>query len=317
MLDSINFSINNVKKNQIYNFTKRFRRCSKNVYTYNYKGIHWNYYTYGKGCLTLQTHTFTILKKIDVTENDVTEYLNTLERIIKEIVNLDDIKLTLTRCDYCIDLKIPSEEELNEIFILLNKHCTKFRYIESRQQYENGIYLVRPKSSMCINIYNKYEQLLNVYGTEDVNFKNVVRMELQLKNSKLKRLYKRDELERNILTYWNRETMEKQYFNYLQDYLYKGDYYKLSKAISLILASPYSNTVKKGLINFIKVVNLHGMTKASSTCSYNTIKKYIRLLDQIKVNPITIDDDSAIVKITNLSNQARKFAEETKFNKNI
>ena len=314
MIDSINYSIFKVKKRQIINFYQRFKRYSADyVYTYNYKGIHFNYYLFSN-VLTVQTHTFTILHKKDVTEKDIKKYLENLENIIKEVVNIDKIELHLTRCDYCLDLKIQSDEEFAIIFELLNKHCTKFKYITAQQQYENGVYLVKPKSSMCINIYNKYEQLLNVQGIEDENFKNVIRIELQLKKKKIKDLYKKEEISRDIKNYWNHKTMENQYFSYLEKYLYKGDYYKFSKAKELILLSSYSNTLKKGLIEFIKNVNEYGMTNASATLSYNTVKKYIQLLDNLKINPITINDKYSLQKIDNLLNRARKLAEDTKFN---
>ena len=56
------------------------------------------------------------------------------------------------------------------------------------------------------------------------------------------------------------------------------------------------------------------MTDASSTFSYNTVRKYIQLLDSLKVNPITINENHKIEKIENLLNRARKLAEDTKFN---
>lgn len=312
MIDSINTTLK-VKKSQIYNFKKRFKRCSKDyVYSFKYKGIHFNYYLL-HSTLTLSTHASSILHKNNIVETDVNEYLDLLYKIIKEVVDIDEINLSLSRCDYCVDLKVASSEEIHEIFMLLNKHYKKFRYIESKQEYENGIYLCKPKSSFNINIYNKYEQLLNQFGYEDENFKNTIRVELQLKKWKINRLYRKNNLDRDVKKYWCKETMEKEYFQLLQQYLYVGDYYKLSKAKELILSSTYSKTVKKGLINFIENVNAYGITIASSKRSYNTIRRYISILNELKINPITINDDSKFLKIENIINRVKKLTIETKF----
>ena len=314
MIDSLNFSVQEVNKNQIYNFHSTFRRCSKDyIYTLKYKGIHFNYYLLHR-VLTLSTHTYAVLGRNNVKENDIIEYLNNIETIIKEVVNIDKIDLRLTRCDYCIDLKVSSEEELKEIFILLNKHHKKFKYIVAKQDYLNSIYLCKPKGSIGINIYDKFSQILNDYNYEDENFRNVIRVELQLKKWQIRKLYKKQDIARNIKKYWCRETMEQQYFDYLKDYLYLGDYYKLSKAKEIILSSSYSKTIKQGLIKFIVDVNIYGMTPTSKRFSYNTSKKYIQLLNNLKVNPITINDDCNIDMIENILNRAKKVAEVTAFN---
>ena len=202
------------------------------------------------------------------------------------------------------------------IFVLLNKHHKRFKYIESKQDYPNSIYLCKPRGSIGINIYDKFSQILNEYNYEDDNFRNVIRIELQLKKNKIQRLYKKQDIARDIKKYWCRKTMEQQYFDYLKDYLYIGDYYKLSKAKRIIFSSSYSETIKNNLIKFVTEINCIGITLASKNYSYNTSKKYIHLLNNLKLNPITIDNDCKIEKIENLLNRARKVAEVTKF-KNI
>lgn len=313
MIDSLNFSIQEINKNQIYNFNSTFRRCSKDfIYTLTYKSIHFNYYLLHR-TLTVSTHTSKVLRRNNVKENDIIEYLNNLETIIKEVINIDEINLKLTRCDYNIDLKVSSQEELKEIFILLNKHHKKFKYIESKQDYFNSVYLCKPKGSIGINIYDKFAQILNEYNYEDENYRNVIRIELQLKKWKIRRLYKKQDLARDIKKYWCRETMEQQYFDYLKEYLYVGDYYKLSKAKEIILSSSYSKTIKKGLITFITRINYCGITPTSKNYSYNTSKKYIQLLNELRINPITINDNCNIDMIENILNRARKVAEVTEF----
>lgn len=313
IIDSLNFTLIGVIKKHLYNFDTTFKRCRKDfVYTRNYKGVHFNFFLL-HNCLTLTTHTSKVLRRDNVKEDDIIEYLNNLETIIKEVVNINKINLKLTRCDYNIDLKVSSQEELKEIFVLLNKHHKKFKYIESKQDYPNSVYLCKPKGSIGINIYDKFSQILNEYNYEDENFRNVVRIELQLKKRKIQRLYKKQDIARDIKEYWCRETMEQQYFDYLKDYLYVGDYYKLSKAKEIIFSSAYSNTIKKGLIKFVTEINHYGITPTSKNYSYGTSKKYIQLLNELKLNPITINDDCNIDMIENILNRARRVAEVTKF----
>lgn len=312
MIDSINFTLQRVYPYQFYN-PNNFKRCSKEpIYSTKHKGIHFVYYQMSH-TLTLTTHTYKVLGRNNVKENDIIEYLNNVESIIKEIINIDEINLKLTRCDYNIDLKVSSQEELREIFVLLNKHHKKFKYIESKQDYSNSVYLCKPKGSIGINIYDKFSQILNEYNYEDENYRNVIRIELQLKKWKIKRLYKKQDIARDIKKYWCRETMEQQYFSYLKDYLYIGDYYKLSKAKEIIFSSSYSKTIKNGLVKFITEINHYGITPTSKNYSYNTSKKYIQLLNELKLNPITINDDSNINMIENILNRARTVAEVTEF----
>jgi hypothetical protein len=110
--------------------------------------------------------------------------------------------------------------------------------------------------------------------------------------------------------------MQKQYINYLHQYLYEGDYYKLSKAKSIIISSSYSKTIKNNLIKFLEDINTRGITEASNKKSYNSAKKYINFLNSLKINPITLNEDSQFNYIENLLTRVIKVAEDTKFKKN-
>ena len=55
------------------------------------------------------------------------------------------------------------------------------------------------------------------------------------------------------------------------------------------------------------------MLGAERFFSYNTIRKYEKLLDNINVNPITIEDDAEINEMENLLKRARRIAEEKYF----
>lgn len=158
-----------------------------------------------------------------------------------------------------------------------------------------------------INIYDKGAKC------KLPEWKDVLRIELQIKNRKLHRLYKDKGIERDINIYWTKEFMEKYYFLYYEEYFYLGDYYKLNICKKLIKKSSYSRTIKKGLIKFVTDVNKYGMTKASENYSYGRVRRYINYLNDIKVNPVTINDDSELDKIQNIIVRARRVAEERYF----
>lgn len=221
MLDSLNYSMLEVYPPHIIDFKKRFRRCHSNyVYTFTYKGIHFNYYLLHH-TLTFSTHTQKVLGKLDVSEADVDAYLDKLTSIIREVVNIKIPKFHLTRCDYCIDVPTSSNEELKEIFNLLQLHHSQFKYIRVNHIYDNSRYLCTPNSSININIYDKFAQILNTYGYEDERFRNVLRVELQLKKNKIQKLYHKSNIQRDVRKYWSKEMLQKLYIDYLEEYLYK------------------------------------------------------------------------------------------------
>lgn len=221
MLDSLNYSMLDVYPPHIIDFKKRFRRYNSNyIYTFTYKGIHFNYYLLHH-TLTFSTHTQRILSKLNVVEDDVDVYLEKLTSIIREVVTIKIPKLNLTRCDYCIDVSTSSSEELKEIFNLLQLHHSQFKYIRVNQIYDNSRYLCTPNSSININIYDKFAQILNTYGYEDNRFKNVLRVELQLKKNKIQKLYHKFNVQRDVRKYWSKEMLQKLYIDYLEEYLYK------------------------------------------------------------------------------------------------
>ncbi len=91
-----------------------------------------------------------------------------------------------------------------------------------------------------------------------------------------------------------------------------GDYYKLSIAEEKINNSSYSMTIKNNLIKFIRQINLIGITPVSKSKSYNTCKKYIGFLNQLNINPITINEHSGFDYIPNILNRVVEIA-ETKY----
>ena len=129
--------------------------------------------------LLIQTEVDRVLNRYNITLDDKNEFIDKLTNIILEVVNInkEDIIFNVCRCDYKVDLQL-SSLEMQNIFILLNKHRTKYKYIKSTTVYDTSISLTNRSASYKINIYNKGCQC-NI-----PEFDNVLRVELQLKNKK-------------------------------------------------------------------------------------------------------------------------------------
>ncbi len=214
---------------------------------------------------------------------------------------------------------------------LLKKHKFKFRAMRKKKDYNTGLYL-ETSSGRTINFYWKEKCIidkgikkgkkikkknkgdiekmqfqineLNEKVNEELKtYKNIFRLELQNKKGTLKSHYKSSKKankkdsnvkiqERTIDNYWDKDTMYKYYVKEITAYLYKGDYYKLELAIKKISESDYKESWKIKLSKFICGIHNIGIGKMEDRYSRNTFKGYIERLNTIKVNPITIPDNS-------------------------
>ena len=67
--------------------------------------------------------------------------------------------------------------------------------------------------------------------------------------------------------------MQKYYFDILAKYLYKGKYYKLSKAIEIIQNSKLTKSWKNKLICFLGAIKYYGIDEIKENAyNYNTFK---------------------------------------------
>lgn len=316
MVDSTNYNISNVLIRDIPYFYNKFKKFKEGCYCYLYKGCQFIYYL--TSCnLSIKTTTYKILGTTTPTLSDYPKFIEKLKSIIEEVINLTTYELNLCRIDYFVDLKLSSEEEVKEVFALLQKHSTKYKYMKQKEVYKTSIHLITKSGSYNINFYDKYKQLQDKEGINDPKFKNVVRFELQVKNRKLKRLEKENNIQRDIKDYFSKSLMEDIYFRTLEDYFYKGDYVTLLKGIDIIKKSNYSQTVKLNLIKFLKTVNLIGISyvkrRNGRGISHNTFNNYINSLNKLGINPICLSDNSKFNKIENLFKQLKRTAEEKYF----
>lgn len=358
MIDSINFLIREIKwidfdhLNKLRIYPKKYYKYQKNgwvikCYSFTYKCLAFKFDTYHRN-LVIIANAHRILNKRDILLKDKMEYELKLYELLKPIFEgivfyEPDPTIELNRIDYCIDFIINQlihymdGDELKEFIITENDmkiyrfiqwdNRHKYKYMRRTKFFPKSIYFETKYGMHKIYLYNRYEK------TKREKDKGIYRMEVQCKSKHIKNEEKRYNTAKTIDYYWSEEAIEQFFFDFLQGFFYKGDYYKLDKAKKLINNSNNRVKTKHTLIKFIENIGTYTLEglyskefcknvnkqnpKAKLKYSYGTIRYYIEKLNVIGVNPIPIRDyqggrtdrDS----LPNLLKLARGIAEERYF----
>lgn len=205
--------------------------------------------------------------------------------------------MTVSRVDYCYNCRIEDEKIRQTLFDALQKCPTKAIYTVRGVNYATSIYS-RSKSKV-VNVYDKTAEREAKYRSTGSRMalpqsyeQDIVRMELQVKSEHLKYMARRG-FARTVTNWINVDT-EARYLEKLYGMFPKGDFFTLEQAESLIVSSKYSKTIKNNLIKFIRIIVKSNMDVAKTTLSYNTYRRYLNLLGDLGINPITIPDDCGL-----------------------
>ena len=90
-------------------------------YVFNYKNVSFKYSIRFKYLLVI-THVAEILEKDVVTLSDKSEYKNRVLNVLKEILKGKKFSIELHRIDYKVDIKMYSQQMLDEYIKQLNKN---------------------------------------------------------------------------------------------------------------------------------------------------------------------------------------------------
>lgn len=334
---------------------KDFKIFGPRQYSFTYKDVHFKYYKDFRN-LAIETTTHKILKKKDILLSDKIKFINQLNNIINEVLNTKDINynIRLTQIDYCCDLKV-GEEAIEDYAKILNKHLIRYKRKEKKCEYKESIQITTKKGGILkvydkeaeienkfakinkqVSLYNedkktreeKLKKLDEIKQNEIEKYKGVIRLEIAVRKNTLKYYEKTSIKEhkrnnkvpivfRTIDNYWSKEKMKKHFFNEFKSYLYQGDYYKLDKAIDLVKSSKLSNSWKEKLIEFLQNIAESSIQDMKDNMQNGTYRNYIKNLNIIGVNPITIDADSQHDYLKSLYTMARKQAEQVYFDKMV
>lgn len=159
--------------------------------------------------------------------------------------------------------------------------------------------------SYHINIYDKYADLVdkNKQDCVEENARYLLRFEVQLMRSRLNY-----EVNRNVqgiegmkreLEYFLTYELELQIMKYfLERILGNGNYYTFTSAVEIVENSDQTKNMKKKLCRVLKHVAKRGSIRSFLECVENgkitdcgvldTAKKYLKMLHEMNVNPVTI-----------------------------
>lgn len=116
---------------------------------------------------------------------------------------------------------------------------------------------------------------------------DMCRQEVQCHSGRIKYMRREYGLARNWET-WVTPEMESEYLTTAEPIFQAGDFYKLDDAIDIIQASDFSNCHKKRLEEMLVFIQCNTMNKLKEFASRNTNKKYLSMLKDLNVNPLTI-----------------------------
>ena len=74
----------------------------------------------------------------------------------------------------------------------------------------------------------------------------------------------------------------------------KGDFYALDAAEHIVSYSNLTKTTKRHLIDFLREIAQNDMDTAKRKICYNTYRRYLNILADLGVNPITIPRDCGL-----------------------
>ncbi len=272
-------------------------------------------------CVMINTNLHKVLGKTDILLSDRDIYISQVDYIVNLLFGAEFSQLDLHRIDYCADIEM-DYKVMYEYIHQLYKHKAKYGHIKRINNYETSIYITSLYGQNSINIYDKYKCEKDKYIKEyekysrknNVNlaeyrithppqyykYKNMFRIEVQntkkLIKEQSKQLKDKQEngeyidliaehkINKSIYGYWNKESMQEYFLDFLEPFLYKGTYYKLKKAKNKIKnATTYtindkeetiSESIKAELKEFVEVVNKYGITNAIQDKDTNTIPKW-------------------------------------------
>lgn len=205
-------------------------------------------------------------------------------------VSVDDFHIT--RIDYCKNISVSDEAERNALFACLNRLPGTQNYQHQTDKFSHGVYW--HNKSRVTMVYDKTVERGEKHKAIRLYEKGVVRLEYQVKARALKYA----DLPRNYST-WVSVEMEDWYLLYASRAFPCGDFWDIDTAVSKIDASRNTPAMKANLRNYIYEIAATDMDTANAGISRDTAKKYIQMLDDIEVNPITIDSCRRISHIKN------------------
>lgn len=243
----------------------------------------------------IQSESIKIINKYDNRSQTQKE----VDKLLKELNKVH--KLKARKCKLNRELERRSHMSIYEN--LNNKYPRDLLNIEDLERQEMTIELMiedigeyEREQATIIKLMN--EEIVEQEITIDLMIEGLLEQEEQ-KICKLVEMDLNDKLllNRDLCAYWNRESMNKYYFEFLRNFLYTGKYYKLKIAEKMIEeAEENTNCEKKHLKEFIRFVNKYGISGVTTSKKENehqmwcgaTVEAYIKELEALGINLLKV-----------------------------
>ena len=228
-----------------------------------------------------------------------------VSEVLRREIKIEELQLS--RIDYKCDIQLTGDE-IDIFKQIKDKHYSNYKYMSKKFEYDASIHLNNENGQYNLNSYDKFDE------SKNIKYWNVWRIEVQVKKGRIRKNLINDGITKELSNYWTINSFNENYFELLKDYYFWGDYYRLDVARNKIRQSDYSKTIKDNLCKFVTRINRYGMTGVKGKYyNYVTMKKYCELLDNIDVNPVTIDIGSDVTYMENMLKKCKRIAEEKYF----
>lgn len=241
-----------------------------------------------------------LLGRANIVQNDIEEILEKINIVVKTILNRN-FELILNRIDYRYDVAIVSEKARKIILEkLLSKCKEKASYMRKLERYKSNVkYFAKSNSNI---IYDK-EFVRIIKGEEIQEYeKDIIRFEAQVKCGHLryKSKIENNPVERELREYLTWEKYKEYMDKMIIKIVGKGDFYNLYHATKIINKSTLPDKNKLELVEFLKFTSQkRSLSKTYEKYGRYKYNKYIKILEDLNINPIVIPEKEKITYIPN------------------
>lgn len=245
--------------------------------------------------------------------SEAKDMLNRIDELIESKFNmaLPSVEsMKLNRIDFCTNVLLNGQEEVKAYIEILKRGLTLKKY--SLQKYDNPIAKRKTLSKngltyigengVNITYYNKFremsEQNLPMRDVEQLN--KILRIEIQCKNKKVKRLYKKYMIKDvNGFLYLSNKIGREIFEKYSNLFCGAGDFYRLDAVKRSIEKSSFKTNTKKLMTELAEYSAKHSsLDKAVSEMSErygdDKTQKVLKKFDELGISPVIIPRRSVI-----------------------
>ena len=236
-----------------------------------------------------------LLGKSEIEKSDYQEIEEKLKIIVLEILGEKalEIELILIRLDYRKDIKV-SKEERRILLKIYKKGKKTSKFKEKHTKYETTIYY--SNKSMSVTIYDKEEERRSKGKCIEEYEENVLRLEVRLQERHLNWQKRRKKREKTLKCYLDEELFYQYIDKNAFPVFYRGNHYKIKKIEEILLNNKVKRNDINNIIRFLTQISHHGYENAISLkddkgnvlLTPYKIRKYIKLLEGLDINPFII-----------------------------